>query len=217
MKSKPYNRSIHYSKSNNNLSKDFYTLRSLAPEIFPGIGKERAYRNTLSNFQEACLLLNKKPDDYRSKEKSPYRIPRHQKTAFVILIRHLTIYKAGIPFKDQDYENITKYARDLISIKDSIDNSNFENMSLNSDDYANFYEIYYSSSDIRHIITHQLSMDIIENILADFKYIVEEAPNDRTTFYADSYRSFLKANIKKISSLTKKMIDEEWHNKKGNE
>ncbi|WP_458124744.1 hypothetical protein [Paenibacillus sp. Z3-2] len=218
MEQKPYNRSTHYSTSKESDStKDYYSLRSLANEIFPNLSGDRAYRNALANFKEACSLLGRNVDDYRTGENSPFRIPANQKTAIMLLIRHISIYKTGLAFKDQDYNKITEYAKDLIETKGAIDQADFVDMENNMDDYVNFQEIFYNSSDIRLILTHQLKMEIIDRLMDDFKYIAEKVPEDRTTLYAEFYRDEVQRTIKKMSTAIRKMNEEEWYNQKGSE
>ncbi|MGX4583034.1 hypothetical protein [Paenibacillus chitinolyticus] len=198
MEQNPYNRSIHYSTSQeNDVSKDYYSLKSLSKEVFPELSEDRAYRNTLDNFKEACSLLGKDVEEYRTGENTPFRIPANQKTAIILLIRNVTIYKSGLPFKDQDYKKITEYAKDLIRTNDAIDEADFSMIDANIDDYANFQEIYYNSSDIRFVIAHQLKMEVIEQLMEDFKYIAEKVPEDRTTMYTEFYRNEVQRTVKK--------------------
>ncbi|MEK5161209.1 hypothetical protein NYE69_02480 [Paenibacillus sp. FSL R5-0527] len=218
METKPYNRRTHYSKSKKSSEpKDYYSLRSLSKEIFPYISEERAYRNTLANFKEACSLIGKSVDDYRTKKNSPIRIPSSQKTAIMLLIRHISIYKTGLAFKNQDYDKITEYAKDLIETKDAIDRADFANMEKNMDDYANFYDLFYSSSEIRLIIAHQLKMEVTERLMKDFTYIAEKVPEDRATMYTEFYRNEIQRAIKKASAVIRKMNEEQWYNQIGNE
>lgn len=218
MEQKPYNRGSHYSTTKeHDTPKEYYSLKSLSKEIFPDLSEDRAYRNTLENFKEACSLLGKDVEEYRTGENTSFRIPANQKTAITLLIRNIAIYKSGLPFKDQDYKKITKYAKDLIQTKDTIDEVDYTSLKANSDDYANFQDIYYNSSDIRLIIAHQLKMEVIEQLMEDFTYIAEKVPQDRTTMYTEFYRNEVQRTMKKISGAIRKMNEEEWYNQKGNE
>ncbi|MBP1157679.1 MULTISPECIES: hypothetical protein [unclassified Paenibacillus] len=222
MPKNPYNRPAHYgqvmkkgknrnndkekNKNRNeekNNEKNYYSLKFLASEVYPYLSEDRAYRNTLKNFKEACALMGKELSEY--KVGRDFQIPKHLKSVFVLLIRHITIYKTGLPFKLQDYETVAAYAQDIINTKKTIDRSiDNINQDIDADDYANFYEVFYSSSDIRFILVHQLKMNIADIIVDDFRYITRHVPDDRMTQYAEHYLK----QVEQIGKLLRKMTED---------
>ncbi|MDO3409707.1 hypothetical protein QWJ34_08015 [Saccharibacillus sp. CPCC 101409] len=207
MDDKPYNRGTQYSKSKEQDSqKDYYSLRSIASEIYPDLSEKRAYEKTLENFKEVCTLLGKDPEEFRPSPTSTFRIPASQKTGIIILIRHLAIYQAGMPFKDQDYKKISNFARDILDIKEDFDRLDYEG---NAEDQMSVAELFYSSSDIRNLLTHEIEKELVMKLIEDFKYINEKVPADRTTLYAEHYQSTVKRAMNEASKYIRAFVEKE--------
>lgn len=207
MDDKPYNRGTRYSKSKEQDSqKDYYSLRSIAPKIYPDLSKKTAYEKTLENFKEACVLLGKDPEEFRSSPTAAFRIPASQKTLIMILIRHLPIYQAGIPFKYQDYKKISNFARDILDIKENFERLDYEG---NVEDQMKIAELFYSPSDIRHLLTHEIEKELVMKLIEDFKYINEKVPADWTTFYAEKYQSTVKMAMEEASQYIRRVVEKE--------
>ncbi|MBU3190312.1 hypothetical protein K9O30_01720 [Clostridium bowmanii] len=187
----------------------YISLKQLAKEIYPidYYDEDYAYKKILKNFGELCTMLGIDKSEFKAKRN--YDIPLSKKTNWSLMLNHFKM------FDNKSTEETKEFLTKLYSKKAEINRLMFgENVEeLNVEDLASIQGMFYNTKDVTYIMEQQL----LEEINRNFNSIRSTSPEDRIVLYCEFYHEAVMKKVKQMNEFVKKMSDEEWSKKTGNE
>lgn len=176
--------------------KDYISLKQLNEEIH---ATTYSYVKILADFKKACELMGVSAESFKQGGRD-YRIQKSSKHFWTLMLTSDGILKEKTKSAD-----VYEFAKKFKETKDRLEKQLVEGDEdpYLADNWSTFVEMYYTTDAKKELFVTASEQQTIEMILACFKYMRKNVPEDRLVLYSEDYMG----RIKKSTEAIVKMVE----------